>query len=107
MLSSYKRYIQPNNIQHVDDVINLLAKKPYVAVPLLFCRNYKIKTSNLYFTNHTCNELLSYWHYYYRHPTLIYFLQKWAIHGKLILFILCIILVLIIYLKFFKRNVGV
>lgn len=100
ILSSYKRHIQPNNIEHIDVVINLLAKKPYVSVPLLFYRDYQIKSTNLYFSNPTYNELLSNFHYYYRHPNIIYFLQKWAIYGKLIIFILCILLVLIIYIKF-------
>jgi hypothetical protein len=100
MLSLHKKYIQPDQVEHIDNVINWLAKKPYVSVPLLFYRDYQIKSTNLYSSNPTLNAWISYWHYYYRHPTVIYYLQIWAIYAKFIIFILCLVLVLIIYIKF-------
>ena len=97
ILSCYKDYIQPNDIQHIDDVINLLAQKPYVSVPLLFYRDFQLKTTNLYYSNTIVNDLLGYFHSFYRHPLLITFMQKCAVYWKCILLLVCILIGFVLY----------
>lgn len=103
ILSCYKNYIQSNDIQHIDDVINFLALKPYVSVPLLFYRDYQLKTTNLYYSNSLCNDLLSYFHYYYRQSTFINFLQKCAIYGKYIILVICILIGILVFVLIKNR----
>lgn len=97
MLLYYKNYIKPNDIQHIDYVINLLAKKPYVSVPLLFYRDYQLKTNNLYSSCVLFNNVLSFVHYYYRQPYFINFLQKCAVYWKFFMFSICILFGLLVY----------
>jgi GR25 family glycosyltransferase involved in LPS biosynthesis len=97
ILSCYKKYSQPNDITHIDTVINVLAKKSYVAVPLLFYRDYQLKTTNLYTSYPLVNNALSVLHYYCRQPYIINFLQKCAIYWKFFIFSISILVGLLVY----------
>jgi hypothetical protein len=97
ILSSYKKYCTDTTCDHIDNVITLLAKRQYVCCPFLFYRNNQIKTTNLYFSNSISNNLLGSFHYYYRSPIIIRFLQQCAVYWKQFLFLLFIILAIILY----------
>jgi hypothetical protein len=98
ILSSYKQYCTDTTCEHIDNVITILAKKQYVCCPFLFYRNNQINSTNLYFSKYIINNLLGSIHYYYRSPFIIQFLQQCAIYWKQLLFLLCIILAIILYM---------